>query len=141
MKCSILSKFYGRDTRAVLVGSVAINSILLLAVLSDYFKVLDFSLPKMLEAEPFSFVTLAVASIVVGALAPTTKGYRKQMFKSFAFLSSTVIQIIFANGYVTDYPPLSLMLLVSSALAIWYFGAAVYVLRCEGLDGDYTTID
>ena len=141
MKCSILSKFYGRDTRAVLVGSIAINGILLLAVLSNYFNFLDFSLPKALESEPISFISLAIAAIVIGALAPISKGRGKQMFKSFAFVSSTVIQIIFSNGYVTDYPPLSLMLLVSSALAVWYFGAAVYVLRCEGLDGDYTTID
>ena len=141
MKCSILSKFYGRDTRAVLVGSIAINGILLLAVLSNYFNFLDFSLPRTLESEPVSFISLAIATIVIGALAPISRGRGKQMFKSFAFVSSTVIQIIFANGYVTDYPPLSLMLLVSSALAVWYFGAAVYVLRCEGLDGDYTTID
>ena len=141
MKCSILSKFYGRDTRAVLVGSIAINGILLLAVMSNFFGFLDFSLPKSLEPEPISFIYIAIASIVVGALAPISKGYRKQMFKSFTFLSSTVVQVIFANGYVTDYPPLSLMLLVSSALALWYLGAAVYVLRCEGLDGDYTTVD
>lgn len=140
MKCSILSKFYGRDTRAVLVGSITINGILLLAVMSNFFSFLDFSLPKSLEEEPISFISLAVAAIVIGALAPTSKGRGKQMFKSFTFVSSTAIQIIFANGYVTDYPPLSLMLLVSSALATWYFGAAVYVLRCEGLDGDYTTI-
>ena len=141
MKCSILSKFYGRDTRAVLVGSIAINGILLLAVMSNFFSFLDFSLPKSLEAEPISFIYIAIASIVVGALAPISKVYRKQMFKSFTFLSSTVVQVIFAKGYVPDSPPLSLMLLVSSALALWYLGAAVYVLRCEGLDGDYTTID
>ena len=141
MKCSVLSKFYGRDTRAVLVGSIAINTLLLVAVLLELAGVIDFSLPKALELEPVSFIILAVETIVIGALAPISKGYRKQMFKSFAFVSSTVVQIIFANGYVTDYPPLSLMLLVSSALAIWYFGAAVYVLRCEGLDGDYTTIN
>ena len=141
MECLILSKFYGRDTRAVLVGSIAINSILLLAVLSNFLNFLDFSLPKALEAEPISFISLAIASIITGALAPVSKGYSKQMFKSFTFVSSAVIQIIFANGYVTDYPPLSLMLLVSSALAIWYLGAALYVLKCEGLDGDYTTVD
>lgn len=138
MGCVMLSKFYGRDTRAVLVGSIIINAVLGVAVVLNTFGWLDFSLPNTLEKEPMSFIFLAVATTVVGCLAPAASQYRKQMFKSFTFLSSTVIQIIFANGFVTDYPPLSLVLLVSTALGAWFFGAAVYVLRCEGLDGDYT---
>lgn len=137
MGCTVLRNFYGRDTRAVLVSAIIINAVLCIAAVLNTFGMLDFSLPQSIEAEPAFFVVLASITVIVGVLAPAARNYSKQMFKSFTFLASTVIQVIFANGYVTDYPPLSLLLLVSTALGVWFFGAAVYVLRCEGLNGDY----
>lgn len=137
MGCTVLRKFYGRDTRAVLVSAVIINLVLWVSVVFNSLGWLDFSLPQSLETTPTSFVIVATVAVISGVLAPATRQRSKQMCKSFTFLASALIQAIFANGYVTDFPPLSLMLLVSTALGVWFFGAAVYVLKCEGLDGDY----
>lgn len=137
MGCTVLRNFYGRDTRAVLVSAIIINAVLWVSAVFNTLGWLDFSLPQTLETAPVFFIVVATIAVVSGVLAPATRQRRKQMCKSFTFLASALIQAIFANGYVTDYPPLSLMLLVSTVLGVWFFGAAVYVLRCEGLNGDY----
>lgn len=138
MLCKLLTTLYGRDTRPVLVGSIIINLLLAVAVLLNGSRCVDFILPQALEHDGTMFLTLSVTTAVIGWLAPWPENGSRQTFKSFTYLASAVVQIILANGYVSDSPPLSLMLLVSSALALWFFGAAVYVLKCEGLDGNYT---
>lgn len=137
MLCKLLTILYGRDTRAVLVGSVMVNVVLTIAVLLDGMKYIDFILPKSLENNSSLFIGATITAGLIGWLTPYAVGDRKQVFKSFVYLVSTVVQIILANGFVSDSPPLSLMLLVSTALSIWFLGAAVYVFKCEGLDGDH----
>ena len=138
MICKLLTTLYGRDTRSVLVGSVMVNIILAIAVLLNGIKIVDFVLPKSLENDSSLFVCVTITAGLIGWLTPYSVGDRKQVFKSFVYLVSAVAQIILANGFVSDSPPLSLMLLVSTALSIWFLGAAVYVFKCEGLDGDAT---
>lgn len=138
MLCRILTTLYGRDTRPVLIGAIVINVLLAMAVVLNAVGCVDFTLPHALEQDSTMFICLSVGTALVGWLAPVPENGNRQMFKSFTYMASSVIQVILANGFVTDSPPLSLMLLVSSALALWFFGAAVYVLKCEGLDGNYT---
>lgn len=138
MACMVLNRLYGRDTRPVLVSSIVINILLLLAVFANALQVIDFVIPKSLEHDPTMFMGLTIVAALVGWLAPWASNSNRQVFKSFTYLVSAVIQVILANGFVSDSPPLSLMLLVSTALSAWFLGAAVYVLKCEGLNGDYS---
>ena len=138
MLCKLLTSLYGRDTRAVLAGSVMVNVVLTVAVLLNGVNCVDFVLPKSLEDDSSLFICATVVAGLVGWLTPYAAGNRRQVFKSFVYLVSAVVQIILANGFVSDSPPLSLMLLVSTVVSIWFLGAAVYVFKCEGLDGDHT---
>ena len=138
MACMVLNRLYGRDTRPVLVSSIVINILLLLAVFINTLQIIDFVIPKSLENDPTMFMGLTVVAALVGWLAPWAANSNRQVFKSFTYLVSAVIQVILANGFVSDSPPLSLMLLVSTALSAWFLGAAVYVLKCERLNGDYS---
>ena len=133
----ILTTIYGRDTRAVLAVSVMVNVVLAVAAILDGSKLVEFWLPTSLENDSSLFICATITAGLVGWLAPYAVGDRKQVFKSFVYLVSTVVQIILANGFVSDSPPISLMLLVSTVLSIWFLGAAVYVFKCEGLDGNY----
>lgn len=137
MLCKILTKLYGRDTRPVLVGAIMINVLLIIAVSLNGMNYVDFVLPKSLEHNSSMFLCIAVAASLVGWLSTCAVGNRRQSLKSFTYLASAVAQVILANGFVSDSPPLSLMLLVSTVLTFWFFGAAVYVFKCEGLDGDH----
>lgn len=137
MLCKLLTTLYGRDTRAVLIGSVMVNVVLTVAVILNWMKCVDFEMPKSLENDSSLFICATITAGLIGWLTPYAVGDRKQVFKSFVYLVSAVVQIILANGFVSDSPPLSLMLLVSTALSIWFLGAAVYVFKCEGLDGDH----
>lgn len=138
MTCKFLTMIYGRDTRAVLAVSILVNVVLAVAVLLNGTRFVDFVLPTPLENDSALFICATASAGLVGWLAPYAVGSRRQTFKSFVYLVSTVVQIILANGLVSDSPPFSLMLLVSTVLSVWFLGAAVYVFKCEGLDGNYT---
>lgn len=135
MRCEILYALYGRDTRPAQVLNVLTSTLWLFAILSQFHGIVLVQLPTLVLSQWALIGTICSVAIIFGLAGFITKGKQHQIFKSFGLLVGSVVQLIFANSYVSAYPPLDMMLFVSTGLGLWFLFAVYYVTRCEGLNG------
>lgn len=132
MLCSILSTVYGRDTRAVQM----LNTVVALLWLSVHGLVVSGSviaLPN--NHSTFFVITTCVAIVVLSISATYLFACRsKQIVKAFALMLGALLHAVIANGYISKYPPLNMMMVVSVTLTFLFGGAVLYILKCEGVD-------
>jgi len=95
--------------------------------------------------DPFIFCALLTFLVFGGALIFTkasffgviglvTRGRPHQLFKSFGLVLGALTQAILANGYVSQFPPLDMQMVICAGLSVWYLLAVFYVFRCEGIN-------
>lgn len=129
------NKIYGRDTRPTQILNVTLCVVWAVMLLLHSHKVLILAIPEPIQHRIGDVVFFAMLSGFFAVLGFMTKGAKHQVFKFFGLSLGAVVQGILANGYFTAYPPLDMMLVVCLAVLTWLFGALIYILRCEGLNG------
>lgn len=134
MMCRILSKFYGRDTRAVQLASFVVSLMWFLAIVADNMGFIDLYMPEPLQDHHYLTCFFSTSAIFT-FIGFCTQGKAHQVFKAFGLAVGALSQAIIANGYVNSYPPLDIMIAVSTILSLVFFGAVYYILRCEGKYG------
>jgi len=138
MFCKVLHQLYGRDTRSAQVVNAIVSTVWTLLISLHIYGVITVDLPMNVEESPQMTITLLLSSAGFGVWGMLARDKQKQVFKIFSFLLGSVSQVILANGFFTKYPPFELMMLVCTGMSLWFFLAVFFILRCEGLDGNYT---
>lgn len=133
MLCSVLHGLYGRDTRSAQILNLVTAMWWIVATGLTMADILTFDLPSALSVS--LYMSLAINGLIVlfggGALA--LDGRPKQVSKSFALITGALWHAILANMYVSQYPPLSMMMCVSVVLSLWFVGAVIFIAKCEGV--------
>lgn len=133
--CLVLRHIYGEGTKPTRVTNIVLSSIwLCMLILSKLGYVWLFVPPLILEG--FRTATIiALFSIVFTVLSLLTEGHRARTFSFFGISLGAVLQGVLANGYVSVYPPLDMMLVLCFAIMVWFVGALLYIVKCEGYYG------
>lgn len=134
MACAILSLMYGRDTRPAQVLNTLVSVLWVVLLLIQEFNIEAVNIPASIQSRIAMGIWLCALAVVFACLGLVTHGRPHQIFKTFALLLGSLHQAIIANGYVTEYPPLDIQLVVSTVLSVWFMLAVLYVLRCEGIN-------
>lgn len=134
MPCSLLNKLFGRDTRPAQVINMIVSIIWFVAFLLHLNDHVEVELPQMVVTNLSIIGYMVVATVLFGLVGLFTKGRPHQVFKSFGLVLGSLIQAVLANGYVTEYPPLDMLIVVCTGLSIWFLLAAFYIFKCEGIN-------
>lgn len=134
MACAILSLMYGRDTRPAQILNTLVSVLWVVLLLIQEFNIEAVNIPARIQSQIATGIWLCALAVVFACLGLLTHGRPHQIFKTFALLLGALHQAIIANGYVTEYPPLDIQLVVSTVLSVWFMLAVLYVLRCEGIN-------
>lgn len=138
MWCTTLTAIYGKDTRAAQWLNV-LFSLLWAGVLSArLYAGAPIALPPALLLGGGQVLGLTLASMTVSSLGFITTGRRHQVFKFFGLSLGVVVHGALANCFFSSYPPLDVMLLITFGLLVWFLGALLYIMKCEGFDGTYS---
>lgn len=134
MACAILSLMYGRDTRPAQILNTLVSVLWVVLLLIQEFNIGAVNIPASIQSQIATCIWLCAFAVVFAMFGLLTHGRPHQIFKTFALLLGSLHQAIIANGYVTEYPPLDIQLVVSTVLSVWFMLAVLYVLRCEGIN-------
>lgn len=134
MLCRALTVLFGRDTRPAQVINVVVSSLWGVAFTLHTSNSIAVALPHSLVTHNIPLIWFLVAVIAFGVVGLWTRGRTHQIFKSFSLMLGALSQAILANGYVTEFPPLDMQIIVCTGLSVWFLLAVFYIFRCEGID-------
>lgn len=135
MKCATLYTLFGRDTRPTQVINVGVSICWAIALALNLYGVVEVNLPTLVKSHSASLFHLAVVTTFFGAMGLITIGRAHQVFKAFGLVLGALGQAILANGFVSKFPPLDMLMVVCAGLSVWYMLAVLYILKCEGING------
>lgn len=134
MLCAVLTTLFGRDTRPTQVINVVVSVLWLIAFALYVSDCVAVELPLQVTTHVDTLSYMVGASVLFGLVGLLTKGRPHQVFKSFGLVLGALSQAVLANGYVTEFPPLDMQIVVCTGLSVWFLLAVFYVFKCEGID-------
>lgn len=134
MSCSVLYIIFGRDTRPTQVINVVVSLFWAIALALHIYGYMQVELPQQVESYNVALLWIVATTVFFGAIGLVTRGRPHQLFKSFGLVLGALTQAILANGYVSQFPPLDMQMVICAGLSIWYLLAVFYVFRCEGIN-------
>lgn len=134
MSCSVLYIIFGRDTRPTQVINVVVSIFWAIALALHTYGYMQVELPHQVEVYSVALLQIVIATVFFGAIGLVTRGRPHQLFKSFGLVLGALTQAILANGYVSQFPPLDMQMVICAGLSVWYLLAVFYVFRCEGIN-------
>lgn len=132
--CRFLSSLYGRDTRGTQWLSLSVAVMWIVGIIANDVGILELAIPENISGK-HELICFFATSFIFTAIGFCTQGKVHQVNKTFGLAVGALSQAIVANGYVSSYPPLDPMLVLSTILCVWLFGAVCYVICCEGKNG------
>lgn len=134
MVCCFLTTIFGRDTRPTQVINVIVSALWCIALSVHHNGCTVIELPRVITTHYSPTVWVLATVVVFGVVGVLTVGRAHQVFKSFGLILGALSQAILANGYVTEYPPLDMQIVVCASLSVWFLLAGLYVFKCEGIN-------
>jgi hypothetical protein len=123
----ILTKTYTNETRNVRVFNLSYHSVWLVLLIAHITNLFVIDLPDTFEPRMNLLVWLMIVCIVLSVVSLVAQGRRRVLTKYVSLLLGSLIQLIIAYKYLMLYPPLTPMVIVSTVLAAWFIGAALFV--------------
>ena len=122
-------QLFNTGTRSIRVLNLTVHLVWLLLTIAHITNVVVIDLPDTFEPRMNMLVWLLLANVLLTMVSLTAEGRRRTLTKYVSLLLGSLIELIIAYKYSTAYPPLTPMVIVSSVLALWFIGAALYVKR------------
>lgn len=135
--CKYLSALFGRDTRGTQWANLLVSTGWFLAMALDWFSVMSVALPPRLVDFSLSVMGFLAGSVAFTVIGFVTDGPTHQRTKAFGLSLGALCQVIIANGYASLYPPVDMMIAVSTILGVWFILAVWYISKCEGKNGHH----
>lgn len=123
----ILTKTYTNETRNVRVFNLSYHSVWLVLLIAHITNLFVIDLPDTFEPRMNLLVWLMIICIALSVVSLVAQGRRRVLTKYVSLLLGSLIQLIIAYKYLMLYPPLTPMVIVSTVLAAWFIGAALFV--------------
>lgn len=123
----ILTKTYTNETRNVRVFNLSYHLIWLVLLIAHITNLFVIDLPDTFEPRMNLLVWLMIVCIALSVVSLVAQGRRRVLTKYVSLLLGSLIQLIIAYKYLMLYPPLTPMVIVSTVLAAWFIGAALFV--------------
>lgn len=123
----ILAKTYTNETRNVRVFNLTYHLIWLVLLIAHITNLFVIDLPDTFEPRMNLLVWLMIVCIALSVVSLVAQGRRRVLTKYVSLLLGSLIQLIIAYKYLMLYPPLTPMVIVSTVLAAWFIGAALFV--------------
>lgn len=134
MACNTLYLIFGRDTRPAQVINVVVSLLWAIALALHAYGYMQVELPHQVESYSVALLLIVTSAVFFGVIGLITRGRPHQIFKSFGLVLGALTQAILANGYVSQFPPLDMQMVICAGLSVWYLLAVLYVFRCEGIN-------
>lgn len=125
----ILSKTFNGETRNVRVFNLSYHLVWFILLTAHITNLFVIDLPDTFEPRVTLTLWLVTACIGLSIISLVAQGRRRTLTKYVSLLLGSLIQLIIAYKYVMLYPPLTPMVIVSTVLAVWFFGGALYVKK------------
>ena len=125
----ILYKTYTNETRNVRVFNLSYHLVWLVLLIAHITNLFVIDLPDTFEPRMSLLVWLIMACIALSIISLIAQGRRRVLTKYVSLLLGSLIQLIIAYKYLMLYPPLTPMVIVSTVLAVWFIGAALFVKK------------
>lgn len=123
----ILAKTYTNETRNVRVFNLSYHSVWLVLLIAHITNLFVIDLPDTFEPRMNLLVWLMFSCVALSIVSLVAQGRRRVLTKYVSLLLGSLIQLIIAYKYLMLYPPLTPMVIVSTVLAVWFIGAALFV--------------
>lgn len=123
----ILTKTYTNETRNVRVFNLTYHLIWLVLLIAHITNLFVIDLPDTFEPRMNLLVWLMIVCIALSVVSLVAQGRRRVLTKYVSLLLGSLTQLIIAYKYLMLYPPLTPMVIVSTVLAAWFIGAALFV--------------
>lgn len=125
----ILKCIYGVDTRNVRIYNLGFHAIWLILCISHIYGIIEVDLPDTFEPKFTNLVWLLLFCLFTSVVSVSPISYCKNrdLYKYISLLLGALIEFIIAYKYVTIYPPLNPMVIVSTFLGFWFLGGALFV--------------
>lgn len=122
-----LKLLYGKDTRSVRTFNFAIHVIWVYLILVHLSNLSAVYLPTNIVDNHALILGLAITTVIVtlGSFIESDEWKLKVKYMSLTLGGFT--QSIIAIQYIRIFPPLSIMVIVCTALALWFIGGALYI--------------
>lgn len=125
----ILTKIFDGGTRSIRLFNLLYHLIWFILLLAHITDLVVIDLPDTFEPKITLLTWFILFSIGLSILSLLAQGRRRILAKYVSLLLGSLIQLIIAYKYVSMYPPLTPMVIVSSVLAFWFIIGALYVKR------------
>lgn len=137
----MLSTIYSHRTRSIRVFNLTYHTIWLIILIAHITSLMQVDLPDTFGLGLNSLVWLLLFTIGLSIISLISEGRKRTLSKYVSLLLGSLIQLIVAYKYVAVYPPLTPMVIVSTALALWFMGAGLFIKKenKEQINGEVTT--
>lgn len=133
--CTLLYALFGRDTRGAQILNYILSTWWFVTISLTGMGVANFEIPYVVLQHYETSAGLFLLGMLTAMMSFITTKRPKQVLKAFALMIGVLNQAILANAYLTEYPPLDMMMCISTVLALFFSGAVLYIFKCEGLNG------
>lgn len=125
----MLSLIYSHRTRSIRVFNLSYHIVWLIMLIAHITSLVQVDLPDTFGLGLNALVWLILINIGLSILSLTSSGRRRTLSKYVSLLVGTLVQLIIAYKYLIVYPPLTPMVIVSTALALWFMGAGLFIKK------------
>lgn len=125
----MLSLIYSPQTRSIRLFNLVYHCIWLLLLIAHITSLVQVDLPDTFGLGFNSLVWLILAVIFLSIISLTSAGRKRTLSKYVSLLLGALVQLIVAYKYSVVYPPLTPMVIVSTALALWFMGAGLFIKK------------
>lgn len=125
----MLSIIYSHRTRSIRVFNLTYHTIWFVILIAHITSLVQVDLPDTFGLGLNSLVWLLLSTIGLSIISLISDGRKRTLSKYVSLLLGSLIQLIIAYKYVAVYPPLTPMVIVSTALALWFMGAGLFIKK------------
>lgn len=125
----MISFIYAHRTRSIRVFNLTYHIMWLILLIAHVTMVVQVDLPNTFGLGLNSLIWLILLTIGLSVISLVSQGRKRTLSKYVSLLVGALVQLIIAYKYIVVYPPLTPMVIVSTALALWFVGAGLFIKK------------
>lgn len=125
----MISSIYAHRTRSIRVFNLTYHIMWLILLIAHVTTVVQVDLPDTFGLGLNALIWLILLTIGLSVVSLVSQGRKRTLSKYVSLLVGALVQLIIAYKYIVVYPPLTPMVIVSTALALWFVGAGLFIKK------------
>lgn len=125
----MISSIYAHRTRSIRVFNLTYHIMWIILLIAHVTMIVQVDLPDTFGLGLNSLIWLILLTIGLSVVSLVSQGRKRTLSKYVSLLVGALVQLIIAYKYIVVYPPLTPMVIVSTALALWFVGAGLFIKK------------